>query len=54
MEEKDYKKLYLEQKTQCLNLEMSLIALRTRMIENEMSEVEAEFKEYDSKNRSKT
>jgi hypothetical protein len=42
----DYKKLYLEQKTVSLNLEMQLINMRAQMIEGERTEIATELEKY--------
>ena len=47
----DYKKLYLEQKTVSLNLEMQLMNMRAQMITGERAEVEREMKEYADKDK---
>lgn len=44
--EKDYKKLYLEQKKQSFLLEMSLMQLRANVIDGEMVTLEEQLKEY--------
>jgi hypothetical protein len=52
--DKDYKKLYLEQKAVSLNLEMQLMNLRAQMIEGERVEISKELKEYVDKKKDKS
>jgi hypothetical protein len=52
--DKDYKKLYLEQKTISLNLEMQLMNMRAQMIEGERAGIDKELKECTGKEKKET
>lgn len=52
--EKDYKKLYLEQKKQSFMLEMNLMQIRAGVIDGELKILEEQLKEYDSKTKNKS
>jgi hypothetical protein len=48
---KDYKKMYLEQTIQALNLEMNMIQMRAQAIQKKLPEAAKELAEYDSESK---
>jgi molecular chaperone GrpE (heat shock protein) len=50
----DYQKLYLEQKIQTLEMELSAIQMRFGMIQTELPQVRKEWAEYLEKIKDKT
>jgi hypothetical protein len=51
MEEKDYKKMYLQERFNALQIEMNMINMRATTILEELPKIEKQLKEYADKDK---